>query len=293
MHLSEAQPTTLAKWKRSGTYFIYKNRRVFFQRSGQGKKEAVVFIHGFPTSSWDFHRIWNPLTKDHQMIAPDLLGFGYSDKPKNYSYSIHDQADLIVGLVKSQGLTSVKLVAHDYGATVAQELLARAHKGNLAFRLEKVVLMNGGLFPEMHRPTSAQKLLLSPFGSFLVRFMGIKQLRRSFGKIFGRETQPTKREIDDFWSLIAHHDGNKIVHKLLHYVGDRKAHRERWVEALKTPGIPLMFINGQADPVSGSHMADKFQEEVPKPNIVRLDDIGHYPQLEAPERVLEAIIGFF
>ncbi len=286
-------PKNLAEWKRGGTYYIYKNRRVFYQKVEAGERETIVFIHGFPTASWDFHKIWAPLAKEYNLIAPDLLGFGYSDKPKRYHYSINDQTDLIIALIQSRSLSKVKIIAHDYGATIAQELMARANHGNLPFRIEKVVLLNAGLFPDAHRPTAVQKLLLSPLGGFLTRFMGSKQLGRSLKKVFGTETKPSHREINEFWSLIEEQEGNRLVHKLMHYVGDRKVHSDRWVEALKTRGIPKLFINGLADPVSGAHMADKYTEEVPQPNVVRLEGIGHYPQLEAPEKVLRAIAEFF
>lgn len=283
----------MAEWKRGGTYYIYKNRRVFYQKVDGEGRETVVFIHGFPTASWDFHKIWAPLAQEYNLIAPDLLGFGYSDKPRNYQYSINDQADLIIALIRSKSLTKVRIIAHDYGATIAQELLARADEGELPFEITKLVLLNGGIFPGVHRPTTVQKLLLSPLGGSLTKFMGSKQLGRSLRKVFGPETKPTLREVNEFWSLIAEQEGNRLIHKLMHYVRDRKENAERWVEALKTRRTPLMFINGLADPVSGAHVADKYEEEIPQPKVVRLEGIGHYPQIEAPEQVLGPIQEFF
>ena len=56
--------------------------------------------------------------------------------------------------------------------------------------------------------------------------------------------------------------------------------------------MPLRFVNGPEDPVSGRHMAERYRELVPNPDVVLLDGIGHYPQLEAPEHVLEAFLAF-
>lgn len=81
--------------------------------------------HGFPTASWDWHKLWPEFVKHYRVIALDMIGFGFSDKPINYHYSIGDQADLQQALLTSLGISSIHLLAHDYGDTVAQELLAR------------------------------------------------------------------------------------------------------------------------------------------------------------------------
>ncbi len=63
-------------------------------------------------------------------------------------------------------------------------------------------------------------------------------------------------------------------------------------KALQKLDVPLLLIDGTADPVSGGHMADHYESLIPQPNVVRLNGIGHYPQLEAPRAVLEHFISF-
>ena len=72
-------------------------------------------------------------------------------------------------------------------------------------------------------------------------------------------------------------------------MNDRKTHRERWVAALQQSNVPIGLINGSVDPVSGAHMVARYREIVsPDHFIVELPKIGHYPQVEAPDEVLEA-----
>ena len=78
------------------------------------------------------------------------------------------------------------------------------------------------------------------------------------------------------------------MHKLIRYMPERKIHRGRWVSAMQQTQIPLKLICGAADPISGAHMAARYQELVPHANVSLLDDIGHYPQVEAPGLVLAA-----
>lgn len=279
------------EWQKKGTHFKYKNYQIFYREEGSG--EPLLLIHGFPTASWDWVKIWDKLTERFQVLAPDMIGFGFSEKPKFYNYSITDQAELHEQFIEEKGIKSLHVLAHDYGNSVAQELMARQLDGSLSFKIKSVVFLNGGLFPEMHRPKLIQKLLLSPIGKFLHPFLGRSSLQRNFNDIFGKESQPTEEEIDGFWELIQHNDGKKIFYKLIGYITDRRENRTRWVNALKNFNVPIRLIDGPEDPISGRHLAEYYLKEMPNPDVIILDGIGHYPQTEAPEKVLRYAFEFW
>lgn len=279
----------LEHWKRSGLDYDHKRFHVFYREEGQG--EALLCIHGFPTASWDWHRLWPALVTRFRTIAPDLLGFGFSSKPRPYQYSILDQANLVTGLCRSLGVTEAHVLAHDYGDTVAQELIARHEEGG-PLRLKSVCLLNGGLFPERHRARLVQKLLASPMGKWVGKLMNQRGFERSFRAIFGAETQPTIDELAEFWQLVQHNDGAAVAHLVIRYMAERRRHRERWVGAMQRTAVPLRFICGTEDPVSGRHMAQRYTEVIPNPDVVLLEKTGHYPQTERHTDVLEAFLKF-
>ena len=285
---------TLNEWKAIGHYFTYKQHQIFINESGSG--ETLLLIHGFPTASWDWYRMWPHLIKDYHVIAADFLGFGFSDKPRNYPYSILDQADLLEALLREKGIERVHIISHDYGDTVAQELLARfqerAQKGETGVEIRSLCLLNGGLFPEVHRPLLVQKILMSPLGFIVGRLFNRAKLGNNFKNIFGPNTQPTEAELDDFWTLVGGNGGRYVFHLLIRYMAERVQYRERWVGALQATKIPLRFINGVADPISGQHMVDRYRELISQPRVVELKDIGHFPLIEAPQAVLEHFLGF-
>ena len=231
------------------------------------------------------------------MVAPDLLGFGCSEKPPRHRYTIMEQADLVEALLSERSLERAHLLAHDYGDTVAQELLARdlerRSEGTEGLRWTSVALLNGGLFPETHRPALVQRLLVLPMvGPVVARAFTRQKLRENFDRIFGVR-KATDDEIDAYWMLIEREHGREAVPGLIRYMPERKKHRARWVGALQgaaAAGVKLLLINGADDPISGSHMAERYRELVPEPDVVSLDGVGHYPQLEAPGRVLEAYL---
>ena len=279
-------------WRAQGEYQSLLGHQIFCIDSGATQQyspqtSVLLLIHGFPTSSWDWLPMWGDLTKNYRVIALDMLGFGFSDKPVNRNYSIHGQADIVEALVAAKGLESFHVLAHDYGDTVAQELLARQLEGNGGGQWLSCCFLNGGLFPETHRALLTQKLLLSPIGSLLNTFTGFRKFCRNFSSVFGADTQPSEQELKDFWWLINFNNGKHLFHNLITYMSDRIQHRERWVSALQTSSIPLALINGSVDPVSGSHMVARFKElECRLDYCAELPTIGHYPQVEAPEDVL-------
>jgi pimeloyl-ACP methyl ester carboxylesterase len=282
---------TPTDWQALGVAFPYHDHEIFLRMEGNGPD--LLLIHGFPTSSWDWYRVWPNLIDKFRVIAPDMIGFGFSDKPRDYHYSILDQADLHEAILQRLQIKEVQILCHDYGVTVTQELLARQNEGKLSFEIDSVIFLNGGLFPETHRPRLIQKLLNSAIGPYLSPLLGRKGFARTFNNILGPNTQANEKELDEFWNLLCHKGGNRILHKLITYMPERVKHRERWVGALQEAQIPMRVINGPEDPVSGRHMTERYKELVPNPDVVWLEGIGHYPQVENPEGVINAALAFW
>lgn len=285
---------SLQDWQHHGQTHQYKSYPVFFRDDGRGP--ATLLIHGFPTASWDWHKLWPRLSQHARCITADMLGFGFSAKPRDHAYSIQDQADLFEDLLASRGVDQVHVLAHDYGDSVAQELLARflerERSGESGLRLLSVCLLNGGLFPETHHALPVQKLLNSPAGPLVSRLMNRRAFKRSFAAVFGPQSQPGADELEAFWQLLSLNGGTRIAHKLIRYINERQQQRERWVGALQQARIPVRLINGPLDPISGLHMTRRYRELVPQADIVLLEQIGHYPQVEAPTATLAAYRAF-
>ena len=281
-------------WQRSGKHFEHHGRRVFYQHGGSGRGEALLCIHGFPTASWDWHKLWPALTRRFgTVLAPDLLGFGWSAKPRDATYSLLDQADLCEALLRTHAVTRVHVLAHDLGDSVAQELLAREIERGAPGGIASMVLLNGGLFPETHRPRLIQRLLLTPFGALIARLQNRRNFGARFSAVFGRDTPPSVRELDEFWQLITHAGGAGILHRLIRYIPERRQQRTRWVGALQHAPMPLRLIVGMDAPVSGAHMAARYRELIAAADVVELPGIGHYPQVEAADAVLRALDDFY
>lgn len=335
---------TVEEWRRGGRSFGFRGHRIFYRIGGSGRDpgddparsrpDPLILIHGFPTASWDWHRIWPRLVQRRRVVAADMIGFGFSAKPTDHDYSIFEQADLHEALAAHLGLERAHVLAHDYGDTVAQELLARQIERRDAvgrreagsessdprrpavgaervpaaedreregdrgpargLRILSACLLNGGILPEAISPRPIQRLLELPVvGALVGRWVTEGQFRRSFSSVFGPGGRPGDEELRSFWRLIEHGGGRRVVHRVSRYQRERRRHRDRWVGALRDSPVPLRFVVGPADPVSGARMGRRFREVLPGADLLVLDDgVGHYPQLEAPEAVLDALNGF-
>lgn len=282
------------EWLARGQTLRLLDHDIFYidEAATEESKGTILLIHGFPTSSWDWWKIWPVLNRHYRLIAMDLLGFGFSAKPTPHDYRIMEQADLCEALADKLGLEAFHVLAHDYGDTVAVEMLARQNEALGVGRWQSCLFLNGGLFPETHRAVLAQKLLKSPLGFLFRHALTKKSLHKSFDHIFG-ETKASQEELDVFFDLFDRDGGRRNVHRLIHYISDRIEHRERWLGALNQAMCPIGLINGGMDPVSGDHMVQRFNEVVSGEHFIhRLPTVGHYPQVEAPEAVLAAYQDF-
>ena len=279
----------LSQWRSSGHFLNVDGQQVFYKTEGTGP--VLLLIHGYPTASFDWAKIWPKLTTQFHCVTLDMPGFGFSDKsPKKYL--IKEQADAISEVIRHLGITSAHVLSHDYGDTVAQEMMAQQLENDLAFRIESLHLLNGGLFPETHRALPIQKLLLSPIGGLLIRFLNKNAIRKSMHNIFGPNTPPSDQDINDFWILISTNNGHQHMHLLLDYMKQRKQYRERWVSALQNANAPLRLTVGMADPISGAHMVARYKQLIPNADVIEFDQIGHYPQIESAEAVLKSMTSF-
>lgn len=283
---------TLDNWKSGGDFFTHLGFPIFYRTGGDAEK-LLLCLHGFPTSSFDYRKIWTALTDSFTVIALDLIGYGFSAKPLDLDYTTFAQADLVEAFLRHLNVSRVHILAHDYGNTITQELLARDAEGKLKVTIESICFLNGALFPETHRPILAQKLLIGPIGKYFGRFIPDARFAASLASIFGLGTKPTVEELDDLVRLFKHNDGKLIAHKLIRYMKERQKYRERWVTPLQRLTQPFLFINGSFDPVSGKHLVTRFREIVPdQRNIVEVPNIGHFPHLEAPDKVLDEFLTF-
>ncbi len=262
---------------------------IFCRVTGEGP--WITLLHGFPTCSWDWARIVPRLEAQRNLLLFDFLGFGDSDKPPHYHYSLIEQTDIVEALWRRFEIERTGIVAHDYGVSVAQELLARKIACKLATRVGSVTLLNGGVYPGLHRPLRIQRLLANPVvGPIVNLFVNQGTFRRNFRAIFSPQHPVSDVQLAEHWKAIVRRDGLRNYYRLIRYMHERREHGERWTGAMEASAVRLRFLWGMLDPIAGAPMAAHIRQRMPQAELVALEDVGHYPQLEVPEIVAQNIL---
>jgi pimeloyl-ACP methyl ester carboxylesterase len=261
-----------------------------FQRV-EGAGPWLTLLHGFPTCSWDWAAVAPALAARYRLLSLDFLGYGESDKPRPHRYSVFEQADLVEALWRHHGITATHLVAHDFGDSVATELLARQAEGRLGPTITQTVLLNGGIYVDAYHPLLIQTLLRRPvIGPLISRLVTERAFARNMRGIFAPAHPISAADLHQHWQAIQRRDGARIYSALIRYIDQRYANRARWEGALAHCPTPLHAIWGLVDPVSGADVATRLRERAPGVDLLALPDVGHYPQIEVPDVVAAAIL---
>lgn len=258
--------------------------------AGPADALPVMVLHGFPTSSWDFEEAASLVAAHHRVVLFDFPGFGFSAKPARHAYSLFEQADVACVVAKALGLSRVILWAHDMGTSVAAELLARRERGLLPFEVASVVLMNGSVHMEMAKPTVGQRLLASPVGDVFARISRRAVFEAQMRRVFAKP--PAAETLAGMWALLVRDDGKHRLPKTVGYMAERRRFTGRWIGALERLDVPTLVAWGERDPVAVLPIAERLAREIPDAKLVTWPDLGHYPQVEDPERVARTVLDF-
>lgn len=281
----------LQAWRDGGELVAVGDHNLF-TRSVPGSGPTLVFLHGYPSSSYDWQPVLELLT-GRRATTFDFLGFGLSDKPRDHVYSLLTQADDVEAVVRRCHRSEpIVLVAHDMGTSVATELLARELEGRLSFMIAAVLLFNGSMVIEKASLTVSQKLLRSAIGPLVARLSNEPTFRAQFARLFSPAHPLTDEQAADQWDLVSYNDGHRLLDRLIYYIGERTTFASRWHGALRDWRGRLELAWAGRDPVCTEAVLQAVLELRPDAPVTRLPDLGHYPQLEDAEAVAAIISSF-
>jgi len=224
-------------------------------------------------------------------VTFDFPGFGLSDKPVA-RYSLFDQATVAEGVMRALGIDRAAVVSHDMGDSIAAELYARSLDGTLGFEVTRRVITNGSIYIEMAHLSPGQQMLLAMADEALPLEIAPTEetFAASLATIFG-ETPASPDELHAQWQLLSRNDGQTLLPRTIRYIEERREYEQRWISALQRHPSPVTLAWGVLDPIAVFAMAERFCKEQPAARLVRLDGVGHFPMIEAPGALYDAIAG--
>jgi len=267
-------------------YFDINGQKLHYVDEGQG--EIILFIHGTPSWSFDYRNMIKILRNSFRCIAIDHIGFGLSDKPKNYDYSTQNHSKTLERFIIEKQLSNFNLVVHDFGGPIGLKFAI-----DYPERVKKLVILNSWLWSSTSDPDfiKLSKILKSPLLPFLYTYLNFSPkyiLPKSFGdkkistKILKQYTKP--------FSDKTQRNGALAFAKSL--LNDQNWFEELWEKKQTISSKPTLFIWGMKDPVLKPHNLEKFRKGFINSHAIMLETSGHFPQEEEPNRVTEAIHHF-
>lgn len=262
--------------------------RVHWLEAGDPAAPPVLLLHGWPTSSFLWRNVIGPIADaGNRVIAPDLPGFGRSDKPLDASYSFRFFDSALDELCEAAGVGETGLAVHDLGGPVGMHWATR-HPG----RVRKLALLNTLVFAKPSaavvafivglRTPGLRSWLTSERGLRFAMRIGIRDESRVDDELLAGVLEP-----------FAGDDARKALRKAalnLHPSGMKEV--ERW---LGTVEFPVRIVYGTDDKIlpDVAKTMRKVAEIVPGTEITALEGCGHFLQEDRPDEVAAHLAAFF
>lgn len=265
-------------------------------RTGRGR--PLLLLHGWP----EFWLTWKPvmarLADRYTLIAPDLRGFGDSDKPHG-PYGPDQHTDDMLALLDALGIDKAGVVGHDVGGAVMQPLARKAPERIAGLMLFDFVYP--GIGPRMAAPDRLNHIWYQSFHQMEMAPALVGATRESCRTYIGhflREWSHRKAAFDDVIEDFADNffkPGN-LAGGFAHY---RASHAGRVkmmqgeAPALPPITVPTCIRWAEHDPLFPYSWTDRLGETFSNLDLAMFPDVGHFPHREDPDRAAAEIAGFF
>jgi pimeloyl-ACP methyl ester carboxylesterase len=272
--------------------------RLHYLRCGAG--DPVLLLHGWPEFSLTWEPVMRRLADRFDLVAPDLRGFGRSEKPAGPSNRADAEAHAtdMLGLMDALSLARVSIVSHDVGAYVAQAL-ARAHPE----RVSKLFFFNCA-YPQIGRrwaePQHLKEIWYQSFNQmpFAAALVGSsREACRTYIEHFLRHWAANKHAFDDVietWVDNFLAPGN--LQGGFNWYLSSNAQRLRTIAEQLPPQprieTPTCIRWGARDPLFPLAWTDRLGETFANLDFAPFPDVGHFPHREAPDRAAAEIARF-
>ena len=282
----------IEQWKQKGNYIDVYGKSVFHIHY-KTEKPTIAFLHGYPSASFDYYNVLPNLENSFSYIIHDQIGFGLSAKPSNYSYSLIEQAEIAIELWKQLDIKEIHLVSHDYGTSVANEIIVRKLQGFEPIKIKTITFCNGSMHIELAKLKLVQKLLKHPtFGKYIVALMNKRTFIKTMQDIWFDKQLFNIDEMNVLYDLLQLNSSNEVLHKISQYNNERVKYWHRWIGNLPNIDIPTHILWAQQDPIAVRAIAEQLHKEIPNSVYTKIDNCGHYPMLEKPQEWCEKMMKF-
>ena len=254
----------------------------------EGSGPVVLMVHGTPTWSFLYRHLIKALSARYRCVAPDLLGFGLSEKPGSASYRPADQARRLTTLIDTLGLKDVTLVVHDFGGPIGL-----AHAIERPENVARLVLFNTWMWSlrDDVRVARAGRLFGSGIGRFLFQRLAFSTqvLWRS---AIADKARYTPAIHGQYRAALATAAERRVTwHYARELLGSSDWYESLWSRRDRIAHTPALLVWGLKDPAFGTALA-RWRSVFERADVVELPDVGHAPPEERGPEVATLVERF-
>lgn len=264
-------------------YATLEGLRVRYVRGGSGP--PVLLVHGILSSIYTWRDLLPLLTRQHEVVALDLPGFGASDQPADLSGEVYPT--VLLRLMERLAIPRAAIVGHSLGGAAASVLAAQHPE-----RVERLVLIApaGFNFAVEQQPWLLRAVAWPPVGELLERLPVRRALVRvGLRQVVFEDALVTDEQVEEYWAPLARPGAIASLRALL---ASNRALAARFPALAAQVRAPTLIVWGREDawiPVSD---ADRFLAAIPGARKVVLERCAHLPQEEQPEEVARLVLEF-
>jgi haloalkane dehalogenase len=254
-----------------------------------GRGPVILMVHGTPTWSFVYRKLIHGLSPHFRCIAPDLLGFGLSDKPKNFSYKPEAQAEALKGFIEHLNLKDFTMVVHDYGGPIGLSYALQNPKA-----INHLVLLNTWMWSLQgnKQVEKASALMDKPLGRFLYLKMNYSA-RVMMKKVMGVKTKLPPKIHQQYINALPTPEARKGAHVFAReLIGSSEWFQQLWRQRETLKDIPALILWGMMDPSIGHSALENWLSVFSNYQMVRFADAGHFVQEERGKEMCPLIEGF-
>ncbi|MBL7892073.1 MAG: alpha/beta fold hydrolase [Bacteroidia bacterium] len=287
MKQMEAQERIYPKWLDKqdypfkSNYFELPMGRMHYVDEGQG--DPIVMVHGNPGWSFEFREVIKELSKTHRCIAPDHIGFGFSDKPYTWDYLPIHHAENFEKLMDNLKLENITLIVNDWGGPIGLSYAIKHPE-----KIKKLIVLNTYLWSVKDDPyyQKFSNIMGGPIGKFGTKYFNM------FGKMVVKKAVGDKRKLSSKIHKCYYKHFGKPNNRKGCWVFPREITRSyawldsMWQQRQKINSLPTTFIWGMKDIAFREPQLNYWISNWNNPKVIKLDNVGHYPQEEDPQVVI-------
>jgi len=260
--------------------------RIHYQEAGDENAPAIILIHGFISSNLVWSSVLLPLARaGFRVLAPDLPGYGYSEKPADAQYTIAEQAHAMIGLMDRLGIEKAIIAGASYGGAIAATMAL-----DYPERVEKLILVGAVTNDEPKKKLLLRVSCLPVLGDITTPlFLGSRWILR--------------KRMEDMYRRMGRPINEKMVASRHHLLETSNTHRamirtaRRWsANRIQREASlirqPTMLVWGDQDDHIPIEDAFRLRDSMPNTRLIVFRNCGHLPPAEYPDKFVEALADF-